>query len=91
MIKLVAYDLNKEIKRPNIVAEVRMTAWARLSESSYLIDTTETVEQVHARFKKHLDENDHFFVMTVAKTYSGYGPIEVIDWIDARVPYSRAA
>ena len=31
-IYVVAYDLNKEIRRPNIVDEVKQTAWAMLSE-----------------------------------------------------------
>lgn len=91
MIRLVAYDLNEEVKRPNIVAEIRKTAWARLSESSYLIDTNESVEQVHARFRPYLDGNDDFFVMTIGQAYSGFGPKEVIDWIDARVPHAKAA
>jgi CRISPR/Cas system-associated endoribonuclease Cas2 len=91
MILLVAYDLTREVKRPNIVGEIRKTAWARLSESSYLIDTNESVEQVHARFRHHLDGDDDFFVMTVGKRYTGYGPKDVVAWMDARIPYSAAA
>jgi len=91
MLLLVSYDLNKEVKRPNIVAEVKKTDWARLSESSYVIDTSETPEQVHARFKKHLDSNDFFFVMRVTKPYTGWGPKDVVEWLDDKMRYQRAA
>ena len=40
-VYIVTYDLNKESKRPPIVEEVRKTDYARLSESSYAIDTNE--------------------------------------------------
>lgn len=39
-VLLVAYDLNKEIHRPNIFKKIKDNfAWDRLSESSYAIDT----------------------------------------------------
>lgn len=84
-IYIVAYDLNKEIKRPPIVAEVKKTPWARLSESSYAIKTAETVERVHARFRKHLDENDDFYVITLSRPWDGYGPKAVIQWLTAEL------
>ncbi|MBL8578894.1 MAG: hypothetical protein JNK47_16850 [Mesorhizobium sp.] len=91
MLFSVNYDLNKEVKRPNIVAEIRKTDYARLSESSYIIDTLETADQVYARFKKHLDSNDHFFVLRVTKPYTGWGPKDVVDWLDSKMQYQRAA
>lgn len=84
-IYVVAYDLNKETKRPNITGEVKKTAYAKLSESSYAIDTTETPEQVHARFKPHLDANDDFYVLTLKKPWTGYGPKDVIAWLQQRL------
>jgi CRISPR/Cas system-associated endoribonuclease Cas2 len=85
-VYVVAYDLNKETVRPKIVAEVHKTAYARLSESSYAIATSESTGQVHARFKKHLDDNDDFFVITLRKPYDGYGPKAVIEWLNANLP-----
>ncbi|ESY58294.1 MULTISPECIES: hypothetical protein [unclassified Mesorhizobium] len=88
---LVAYDLNREVIRPKIVDEVRKTPWARLSESSYVIETNESVDQVHARFRQYLDANDDFFVLTVSRPYTGYGPKAVIAYLDTKLSQSRAA
>ncbi len=84
-IYLVTYDLNKESIRPKIVDEIRKTAFAKLSESSYAIDTAETPRQVYDRFLKHLDSNDNFYAITLRSPYFGQGPKEVNDWLAARL------
>jgi len=78
---VVAYDLNRETKRPPIVDEVKKTDWARLSESSYAISTFETSTQVYNRFKKHLDDNDNLYVITLSRPWYGWGPKDVIQWL----------
>lgn len=85
MIYVVTYDLNKESIRPDIVGEVKKTSWAKLSESSYAIETDETATQVLARFRKHLDSNDHCFVITLKSPWDGRGPKDVIDWLSKRL------
>jgi hypothetical protein len=87
MIYVVAYDLNKETTRPKITEERDKTPWAKLSESSYAIETNETPEQVYNRFKKHLDNNDNLYVITLKKPWYGFGPKDVVDWLDKRLPY----
>jgi CRISPR/Cas system-associated endoribonuclease Cas2 len=87
MIYVVAYDLNKETARPKITEERDKTLWAKLSESSYAIETNETPEQVYNRFKKHLDNNDNLYVISLKKPWYGFGPKEVVDWLDKRLPY----
>lgn len=85
-VYIVTYDLNKETKRPNIVGEIKKSrSWARLSESSYVIDTQERPEQVRARLNPYLDANDYCFVITLSSPWDGYGPKEVIDWLQARL------
>lgn len=83
---IVTYDLNKEVKRPPIVAEVKKTNWAKLSESSYAISTTETAGGVYQRFKPLLDGNDSFYVISLRHPYSGQGPKIVNDWLDKNLP-----
>lgn len=79
---IVAYDLNKETKRPNIVEEVKKGGnWARLSESSYAVETSESQTQVMARLRKHLDDNDNCYVVTLSRPWDGWGPKDVIDWL----------
>jgi CRISPR/Cas system-associated endoribonuclease Cas2 len=86
-VLLVTYDLNKETKRPNIVAEVKKTDWARLSESSYAIDTTESPQQVVARFGYLIDGNDDFLVITLKRPHHGQASKEVIDWLERRLTH----
>lgn len=78
---VVTYDLNRETVRPNIVAEVKTTDWAKLSESSYAISTSETPQAVYDRFKRHLDSNDNLYVITLKRPYFGQGPQDVNEWL----------
>ncbi len=77
----VTYDLNKEVKRPKIVEETKKTIWAKLSESSYAISTTETVNQVYARLSGFLDGNDNLYVITLSRPYTGFGQQDVNSWL----------
>jgi len=85
-IYLITYDLNKETKRPDILGEIKMTDWAKLSESSYAIDTQETSSAVYNRLKKYIDDNDTLYVITLKKPYGGRGPQAVNDWLENRLP-----
>jgi len=79
---IVTYDLNKESVRPKIVDEVKSTGdWAKLSESSYAIETAETPSAVYDRFAKLLDSNDNFYVISLRRPYHGQGPVEVNNWL----------
>lgn len=83
---VVAYDLNHEVRRPNIVEEIKRSgSWARLSESSYAIETSEKPSQVMARLRKFLDDNDNLYVVTLNRPWSGWGPKDVIDWLVKRL------
>lgn len=85
-VYVVAYDLNKESVRPNITAEIKKRAWAKLSESSYAIDTNETAGQVYDSLRPMLDGNDNLYVIPLRRPYRGWGPQDVIDWLDSRLP-----
>ncbi|HWL29399.1 MAG TPA: hypothetical protein VNQ97_10855 [Burkholderiaceae bacterium] len=87
-VYLVTYDLNKETVRPPIVEKIGEIAdgWARLSESSYAINYAGTPEDVYAALKPLLDSNDHLYVITLNRPYTGYGPTEVNEWLEANLP-----
>ncbi len=80
-VYLVTYDLNRETKRPPIVEEIKKTAFAKLSESSYAIDTLETVSQVYRRFSRYIDDNDTLYVITLSRPWTGQGPEGVNRWL----------
>ena len=86
-VYIVAYDLNKETRRPPIVAEVQRDPWARLSESSYAISTSETVQQVYERFKAYLDDNDTLFVITLNKPWQSWASDELNKWMNTYLSY----
>lgn len=80
-VYIVTYDLNKETKRPNILSDIKSTSWAKLSESSYAISTTETPTEVYNRLGEHIDSNDNLYIITLNKPYFGQGPQDVNDWL----------
>lgn len=87
MVYLVTYDLNKETKRPPIVEEVKKFAnWAKLSESSYAINTNLSVHQVHEQFKPHIDNNDQIYIINLKNPWAGFGPKTVNEWLDNNLP-----
>ena len=89
-VLLVTYDMNKE---PNseqykgLLAYIKSFSWARMSESSYAIDTQLSPEQVYAKLKPFVDDNDNILVMTLKRPYSGYNRKDVIDWLNARLTF----
>lgn len=86
-VYIVTYDLNKEVVRPNIVAEIKKTNWARLSESSYAIETGESPKAVYDRFIYLLDGNDNFYVISLKRPYYGQGPKDVNEWLEKNLPW----
>jgi hypothetical protein len=81
-VYLVTCDLNKEKSRPDILKDIRDgKSWAKLSESSYAIVSSETATQVYNRLVKHLDDNDTLLVITMERPYYGQSSQEVIDWL----------
>ena len=87
-IYVVTYDLNKETKRPNILATIKsLDGWAKLSESSYAVTTSLTSEGVYNLLKKHLDSNDNCYVVSLRRPYNGQGPKVVNDWLENNLPY----
>ncbi|MFS8037694.1 hypothetical protein ACI7BZ_12165 [Xanthobacter sp. AM11] len=85
-VLLVTYDLNREVVRPNIVKAIKdLGSWAKLSESSYAIDVSDTPQGVFNRLSPLLDGDDNLYVVTLSRPYFGRGPKEVNEWLAARL------
>lgn len=85
---LITYDLNKESKRPPIVDLIReFPSWARLSESSYAVQTDLSVNEVYKKFDRLTDANDQIYIITLSQPWMGFGPKEVNDWLDENLPW----
>lgn len=85
---LVTYDLNKPGQHHAAVLEEikKSPGWAKLSESSYAISTTETASQLLARVRRHADPNDTIYVISLRKPWDGYGPKNVNEWLNNSLP-----
>lgn len=86
-VYVVAYDLNKETVRPNITKAIKEFPWARLSESSYAIETALSPQEVYNGLEKFLDDNDQLYVITLKKPYWGRGPEDINKWLADRLTY----
>lgn len=79
----VSYDLNKsgqdykglheELKKSN--------SWWHFLDSTWLIYTSETADQLYARIGSYIDKNDYALVIEVKKNYQGWLPEAAWKWI----------
>jgi len=85
-VKLITYDLNSPGQNHKAVLEkIKTYAWARLSESSYAVDSTDTASGLYQKFKPLLDRNDTFLVIPLSKPFAGRATQDVLDWLNARL------
>ncbi len=85
-VKLITYDLNAPGQNHTKVLEkIKTYTWARLSESSYAVDTSETAATIYGKFKPLLDQSDDFLVISMTKPYAGRAHRDVISWLDRRL------
>lgn len=90
-ILLVTYDLIRESHSENyekILAVIKSGgSWARLSESSYAMETSMSPETVYNQVKPYLTQRDRLLVLTLKTPCFGYHDKEVIDWLDSKLTY----
>lgn len=85
----VSYDLNKLGQRyAKVYEELKKSPkWIHLLDSTWLIATSESAQQLSDRILKHTDENDRFLVIKVTREYQGYLSQDQWDWINQNVTY----
>lgn len=86
---IVAYDLNKESKRPPIVEEIKKYEWARLSESAYAIRTNQSPNDVYERLAGFIDQDDNIYILHIHRPWMGFGRKPVVDWLDKHLTACR--
>lgn len=85
-VLLVTYDLNKQGQNYSKYLEVvKSYAWARLSESSYAIETSKSPETIYTELNPYTDANDNFLIITLSQPYFGWHDRDVIDWLSNRL------
>lgn len=87
-----AYAINYDLKAPGrnydaLYDEIKKTGrWWHYLESTWLVSTTETAEQIWNRIGKHIDKNDYMLIIEVRNNTQGWLPKDAWDWINANVP-----
>lgn len=85
-VKLVTYDLNKPGQNyEGLLKQIKQFAWARLSESSYAVETDLTPKALYDLLSPYLDASDTLLVITLTAPYYGRASKEVIDWLERRL------
>lgn len=85
-VLLVTYDLQKPGQDYSGFHDViKKNAWAKLSESSYAVDTTDSPQTLYNKLDPHMDTNDQVYVITLKSPYFGRGPETVNQWLSQRL------
>ncbi|MDD4060429.1 MAG: hypothetical protein PHW08_06985 [Kiritimatiellae bacterium] len=89
---MTAYSINYDLKAPGrnyqaLYEEIKKSQqWWHFLESTWIIITPETPDQVWARLGKHIDKNDYFLIIEVKDRCQGWLPQDAWDWIHNNVP-----
>lgn len=85
----VSYDLNKAGQNYNALYEElkKSPGWCHPLDSTWLISTHETADQLSNRIRAHLDNNDSLLVIKVIHPYAGWLPEKTWEWINQHVTH----
>ncbi len=85
-VLLVTYDFkNRDDAYFELTKQIKSYQWARLSDSSYAIDTDQTPCDVYTSLKHLVDGGDNLYVTVLSRPYYGFGPDEVNQWLSERL------
>ncbi len=85
-VLIITYDLNDPGQNYHDVLDfIKSYPWAKLSESSYAIETNKSPNTIFNRISKFLDKNDTLYVITLRVPWNGQGSKKVIDWLRKRL------
>jgi len=83
----VSYDLNKTGKDyAGLHGELKNTyEWYHLLESTWVLYTSETAQQIWERLKPHIDDDDNILIAQITSNNSGWLPKVAWPWLSARL------
>ncbi|QDE47883.1 hypothetical protein EIN43_27015 (plasmid) [Enterobacter hormaechei] len=77
----VSYDLNQAGQNYNALYDELKSPGGATFDSTWLISTGETAQQLSDRLRRHLDNNDTLLVIGVTKEYAGWLTQDTWDWM----------
>ena len=82
---MISYDLNKSGQNYNDLYEAIKKSsdgvWMHYLDSTWLIRTQLSTEQVYERIKPCLDDNDNFLIIEVKNNYYGWLPNDAWNYL----------
>lgn len=83
----VSYDLKKAGQNYTALHEElkKSPGWWHELDSTWLVSTTETAQQLSDRLVKHIDQNDRLLVIKVVRAYQGWLSESAWKWINEHV------
>lgn len=83
----VSYDLNQAGQNYNALYDElkKSPGWCHPLDSTWLISTGETAQQLSDRLRRHLDNNDTLLVIGVTKEYAGWLTQDTWDWMRTNI------
>jgi len=87
-----AYSINYDLKAPGrdynkLYEAIKASGkWWHYLESTWLVVSNESSQQVWDRIAQSIDENDSVLIIEVRKNKSGWLPQDAWDWINKNVP-----
>lgn len=84
MVYIVSYDLRKKGKAYiGLFEQLKNSpAWCHYLDSTWLIHTSESAEQLYQRLSAHLDEDDAILITEFSGRYFGFLPEKAWEWIN---------
>lgn len=88
-ILLLTYDLNREKSKKDyegFYKVIRQRPWARLSDSTYALETYASPGHIYSQLQPYIDEDDSVFVVKLSAPWAGRGEDAVVRWLRGRIP-----
>ena len=87
-VLLIAYDLHKKPKEEydEFHKIVKSYSYTTLSESSYAINTTDTIKIVYDKLCPIVDDGDKFYIIALTNPHLGHGLTVTLEWLDKNLP-----
>ena len=80
---IISYDLSKPNRDYDGLYDTlkSFSSWWHYLESTWMISTTDTSDEVFEKLKPHIDEDDNLLIIEAGKKRSGWLPKKAWEWI----------
>lgn len=86
MLLLITYDLKspgRDYTNLHNAIKARGAWWHHL-DSTWIVETTSTPQQLYEFLIPHIDSNDLIFIVEIKRNYWGFLPKRAWEWIEQR-------